>query len=82
MKSKVSVRGQTVIPAEVRRKLGIALHDSLDWTIQDGGVIVRKIPADPLRASLGILKGMGSVDEFLADRAEERRKERALEARE
>jgi AbrB family looped-hinge helix DNA binding protein len=79
MRSRVSVRGQTVIPAEVRRKFGITSRDTLDWAIQDGDVVVRKIPADPLRASLGILKGKGTVEEFLADRAEERRKERVLE---
>jgi AbrB family looped-hinge helix DNA binding protein len=69
-----------VIPAEIRKQLGITKNDALDWSIQDGEIVVRKIPADPLRASLGILKGKGSVEEFLAERAEERRKERAIEA--
>jgi AbrB family looped-hinge helix DNA binding protein len=69
-----------VIPAEIRKQLGITENDALDWTIQDGEVVVRKLPSDPFRASRGILKGKGSVEEFLAERAEDRRKEQANEA--
>src|SRR5438552_15899416 len=71
--SRVSVRGQTVIPSGIRRELGISPNDLLDWRVQDGIIIVQPLPKDPLRASLGILVGRGSVDEFLADRANDRR---------
>ena len=79
MRSKISVRGQTVIPREVREALGIGPNYALDWEIRDGVVVVYPLPADPIRASLGILKGKATLQEFLRDREEERARERATE---
>ncbi len=79
MQSKVSVRGQTVIPREVRKSLGITMHTLLHWEVQDGVVVVYPVPADPVKASLGALKGKGTFKEFLEERQEERRKEQATE---
>lgn len=81
MKSKVSVRGQTVIPKEIRQALGIKPNTRLYWKLQDGAVLVRPLPEDPVRASLGILRGKGSFEEFLRERNEERARERELEER-
>ncbi|MFH1141752.1 MAG: AbrB/MazE/SpoVT family DNA-binding domain-containing protein [Chloroflexota bacterium] len=75
MQSKVSVKGQTVIPREVRKALGITLHTLLHWEVQDGVVVVYPVPADPVRASLGALKGKGAFKEFLKERQEERQRE-------
>ena len=79
MQSKVSVKGQTVVPKEVRHALGIATHTVLRWEIKDGAALVYPMPADPVRALLGVLKGKGTFDEFLAERNEERRRERLKE---
>lgn len=76
MKSKVSVRGQTVIPIEIRRELGITTETTLQWHLRNGAILIYPIPKDPVAASVGILKGKGlSTDDFL----KERRKERELE---
>lgn len=76
MKSKVSVRGQTVIPKEIRKELGITTETTLQWRLRNGAIVVYPIPKDPVAASVGILKGKGlSTDDFL----KERRKERELE---
>jgi bifunctional DNA-binding transcriptional regulator/antitoxin component of YhaV-PrlF toxin-antitoxin module len=79
MQSKVSVRGQTVIPREIRKALGITPKSTLRWKIEDGVMLVYHIPADPVWASIGILKGKWTFEEFLKERNEERAQERARE---
>jgi len=81
--SLVSVKGQTVIPKEIREAFSIKEGTKLVWTLRDGKLTVFPVPEDPLRASLGILKDSGyTFDDFMQDRAEERAAERALEERE
>ena len=72
MQSKVSARGQTVIPWEIRKTLGITPNTVLHWQVQDGAILVYPVPSDPVKASLGILKGRGTFQEFLRERNEER----------
>ncbi len=72
----VSVRGQTVIPREIREQLGIKPKTKLVWSAQEGVITVIPIPEDPIEASFGILAGRGyTLEDFL----EERRQERVLE---
>ena len=74
--TKVSVRGQTVIPHEIREELGIKANTKLAWSTRNGVIVVVPIPEDPIKASFGILAGRGyTLEDFL----EERRQERALE---
>jgi AbrB family looped-hinge helix DNA binding protein len=42
-KSKVTTQGQISVPAEVRRKLGIAPGSVLEWDANDESAVVRKI---------------------------------------
>ena len=74
MQTTVSVRWQTVIPREIRRRLGIEPRSKLDWDLRDGFARVRPIPADPVKASLGLLEGRDLTTESLL---EERRRERS-----
>lgn len=76
--SVVSIRGQTVIPQPIRKELGIKPSTRLAWTSQDGVIIVVPIPADPVKASFGMLAGKGyTFENFM----EERRREREVERR-
>ena len=43
--SKVSVKSQTVLPLEVRRRLGIGPGDKLRYIIGETGVTISKLPA-------------------------------------
>ena len=80
--SKVSVRGQTVIPQEIREELGIKPNSRLAWSTRNGTIIAIPIPEDPVEASIGILAGKGfTLDDFLRERQEERELERKREAR-
>ena len=80
MKSSVSVRGQTVVPQEIREKMGIEPRSKLEWQIVNGQIIVTPIPADPVRASVGLLKGKGlTIEDLLTERTKERRREQEQE---
>jgi len=80
--SKLSARGQTVIPREIRDELGIKPNSRLAWSTRNGTIIAIPIPEDPVEASIGILAGRGfTLDDFLRERQEERELERRREAR-
>ena len=80
MKSTVSIRGQTVVPREIREKMGIEPQSKLEWQIIDGQIIVTHIPSDPVRASVGLLKGKGlTTKDLLAERRKERQREKEEE---
>ncbi|MBI2854957.1 MAG: AbrB/MazE/SpoVT family DNA-binding domain-containing protein [Chloroflexi bacterium] len=79
MKSRVSVRGQTVIPAEIRRALGITPDTAVHWRVESGTLVGVVVPADPVKASLGVLKGKVSSDDLRRERTEERARERTRE---
>jgi AbrB family looped-hinge helix DNA binding protein len=71
MHTKVSDRGQTSIPAAVRRRLQIRPNTSLEWIIEGNTVRVVPIPEDPI----GALRGSGTrgaVKRLLADRRKDR----------
>ena len=44
--SKVSVKSQTVLPREVREKLGIKPGDTLRYRLSEDGVLIDKAPAE------------------------------------
>ena len=44
--SKVSVKSQTVIPREVRNRLGLKPGDTLRYRVTDNGVLLDKAPAN------------------------------------
>lgn len=76
MKTTVSVRGQTVVPREIREKMGIVPQSMLEWQIVDDLIVVTPIPPDPVRASVGLLKGKGlTTEDLLAERRKERQRE-------
>jgi AbrB family looped-hinge helix DNA binding protein len=72
MQTAVTKRGQTVIPAPIRKRYQIQEGDSLVWI--DDGETIRVIPVaqDPIRALRGIGRGEPLVDRLLANRQEDR----------
>lgn len=74
MESTVTVRGQTAIPAAIRRKYNIRSKTKLEW-IDDGHTItVLPIPQDPIKALRGKFKNTDLLGALLESRKEERRR--------
>jgi len=42
-RSRLTAQGQISVPAEVRRKLGLAAGSVLEWSEEDGKIIVRRV---------------------------------------
>lgn len=74
MQSTVSERGQTSIPAEIRRKLNLKAKTKLAWMVDGDLIIVMPIPDDPIKAFRGKSKGL--TEALLKSRREERELER------
>ena len=63
MKAVVSEKGQVTIPKQVRDRLGILPGQELDFTEEDGRLVVRKVhDRDPVSAVYGILSLPGGTD--------------------
>jgi AbrB family looped-hinge helix DNA binding protein len=75
MRTTVTQRGQTVIPAELRRRYGITDGSEIEWVDTGAGLKVIPIPPDPVASLRGIGRGERLVDRLL----EERRRDRARE---
>lgn len=61
MLTKVSVKGQIVIPAEIRAKYAIGPGDTVDVHDGNGKILVFPLPKDTIQAGRGFLKGPTSL---------------------
>lgn len=69
---KMSSKGQLVVPAEMRKKLGIKPGQKVNLALVDGKAVITPLPEDPIKALRGALKGRPSMTKALL---EDRRKE-------
>lgn len=76
MESTVTERGQTAIPAVLRRKYGLKPHMKLVWVDTGGGIRVVPVPRNPIKAFRGMFKGLKLTEGLLKDRREELERER------
>jgi len=76
MRSTLTERGQTVVPAAIRKQYHLSLADRLDWVVVGDEIRVVPVRADPIDAFRGRGKG-GASNRLIDDRAEERRREAA-----
>ena len=75
VRTTVTQRGQTVIPAKLRRRYGIAEGTEIEWVDTGTGLKVIPIPADPVEALRGMGRGERLVDRLLAERCRDRASE-------
>ncbi len=69
MRSTITSRGQTVIPAPIRERLAIGPSDRLEWLVEeDGSIRVIPVAASPVKAFRGRGAVGGSVQRLIADR--------------
>ena len=76
MQTKVSKRGQTSIPAKIRRAYNIEKNSRLEWIDENGRIIVLPVPDNPVKALKGTFKGIVSTNDILKSRKEERNREK------
>lgn len=75
MQTAVTKRGQTVIPAAIRRRHHIDTGAQLVW-LDDGETIrVVPVPKDALKALRGCARGEGLTQRLLAERQRDREQE-------
>ena len=70
MRSTITQRGQTVIPAAIRRQFHLSPADRLEWVLDHGTIRVVPVRADPVDAFRGQGRG-GSTQRLLATRRQE-----------
>lgn len=76
MQTSVTKRGQTVIPADIRKRYNIQEGDRLGWLEDETGIKIIPVPQDPIAALRGRGKGENLVHKLLAERQQDRECER------
>lgn len=75
MHTTLTKRGQTVVPAKIRKRYNLKEGDRLAWIDTGQGIKVIPIPADPISALRGSAKGAHLLDALYRYRKEERENE-------
>jgi len=72
---KVAVKGQIVIPAQLRRKCHITKGTRIMVIERDGEIVLKPLLSNPVEEARGMFKGGESaLKALLMDRAEEARR--------
>ena len=74
MHSTITARGQTVIPAPIRRRFNLSPADRLEWIVENDIIRVIPVRADPIAAFRGQGQG-GAAQRLLADRQQDKERE-------
>jgi len=78
MRSTITARGQTVIPAPIRARFSLGPSQRLEWIVEaDGSIRVVPVDLSPVKAFRGMGQRGGSNQRLLADRVAERQAEQA-----
>lgn len=74
METIATTKGQVVIPASVRRKLGITngTRIKVELDEENAQIILRPITREYIHSLRGRLKGKGLLEELAAEKARER----------
>ncbi len=67
MRSTITARGQTVIPAAIRRRFALSPADRLEWVADGDEIRVFPVTEDPVAAFRG-QGGGGATERLLAER--------------
>jgi AbrB family looped-hinge helix DNA binding protein len=78
MRSTITARGQTVIPAPIRTRFSLGPSQRLEWIVEaDGSIRVVPVDPSPVKAFRGMGRRGGSSQRLLSDREAERQAEQA-----
>ena len=73
--SKVTSKGQIVIPKKIREKYGIHPSTSIRWFEQKEGILMVPDSEDPIIAARGMLKGSGVLKAYMLEKDREKKME-------
>ena len=73
--SKVTSKGQVVIPKRLREKYGIRSLTAVRWIEKDQGILMVPESEDPILAARGMLKGSGILKAYLKEKKLEKQRE-------
>jgi len=74
MRSTLTQRGQTVVPAAIRKHFKLSPADGLEWVIDGESLSVSPVRANPIAAFRGRGKG-GATARLLTERRTDRQAE-------
>jgi len=77
MKTKLTKRGQTVVPSAIRKRFNLGESTMLQWMVEGDIITVLPIPKNPVEALKGAMKGHVSFEKFMNDRRSDREMEKA-----
>lgn len=73
MRSTITARGQTVIPAAIRQRFSLTPSQRLEWLVEaDGSIRVVPVDPSPVKAFRGMGRSGGSAARLVAERQAER----------
>jgi AbrB family looped-hinge helix DNA binding protein len=79
-RTRISSKGQVVIPAELRERLGLRKGTLANWSEEQGGLMLTPITEKRIKEIMGFLKpkpGEPSMfEELFAERERERQREK------
>lgn len=80
--TQLSGKGQVLIPKQLRKKLGLKPGGKVQLAEEEGRLVLTAVPADPIAAATGFLKGKFSLTQDLQrEHRDEARRERKARAR-
>ncbi len=77
----VTSKGQIVVPARLRRKFGIKAGTRLNFSEEEGRIVVQPVTKEFIDSFCGIFKSKPGEKSAVQELLEDRAKERALEDR-
>ena len=75
MRTTLARRGQTVIPAELRRRYHLEEGSQIEWLDTGAGLMVVPVPPESIRVLRGAGRGERLVERLLAERGRDRSRE-------
>jgi len=73
--SKVTSKGQIVIPKRLREKYGLLRATSIRWIEKKEGILMVPEAEDPIVAARGMLQGSGILKAYLKEKRLEKQRE-------
>ena len=73
--SRVTSKGQIVIPKKLREKYGIRPSSSIHWIEKEEGILMVPDSDDPITSARGMLEDAGLLKAYMKDKKKEKERE-------